>query len=179
MGDLSKSVGFIALISLSAVTIGAAHGEVISAAINGFEVRESTHVAASTAKAYSELLKPSGWWSAIHTLSKKSANLTLDARVGGCWCENIPEVGGAVEHMRIVALIPGKLLRLRGSLGPLQDMGVDGTLSFTLTSRSNGTDITVDYAVGGYGKDGFGELSRAVDQVLGEQLFSLRKLIEG
>jgi hypothetical protein len=52
--------------------------------------------------------------------------------------------------MRIVALIPGKLLRLRGSLGPLQSMGVDAALSFTLTSRNNGTDITVDYAVGGY-----------------------------
>ena len=84
MCNLSKSLGLIALISTSASTIIFAHGEVMSAAINGFEVRESTHVAAGAAKVYAALLEPSAWWSAIQTLSKRSANLTLDARAGGC-----------------------------------------------------------------------------------------------
>jgi hypothetical protein len=154
-----------------------AAAEVLSVGANGFEVRENVHVAASADKAFAALLKPARWWSSKHTFSGSAANLVLDARAGGCWCENLPD-GGSVEHLHVVYIAPGKGLRLRGALGPFQSLGVEGSLTWSLKSGANGTDISVSYAVGGYAKDGFDGASKAADQVLGEQIENLRKLIE-
>jgi hypothetical protein len=173
-----KLLGLVSVMGLSTLPAGLAGAEVVSVANNGFEVHETVHVAAPADKAFAALLTPSRWWSSSHTFSKNAANLSLDARAGGCWCENIPE-GGSAEHMRVVFLMPGKILRLRGPLGPLQGMGVDGALTFTLKSAANGTDIAVSYAAGGYAKDGFDEMAKAVDHVLGEQMELLKKLIDG
>jgi hypothetical protein len=82
------------------------------------------------------------------TYSGNAANLTLDARAGGCSCEKIPQSGGSLEYMRAVNLMPGRFLRLRGPFGPLQGMGVDAPLSFSLAKADNGTDITVNFAAG-------------------------------
>jgi hypothetical protein len=152
--------------------------EVQSAGPNGFEVRETVHVLAAPDKAYAALLQPARWWSSQHTFSGSAANLTLDARAGGCWCETLPD-GGSVEHLRVVYVAPNKALRLRGALGPLQGMGADGALTWTVKGSAGGADISVSYAVVGYAKDGFDAVSKGVDQVLGEQLERLRKLIDG
>ncbi len=158
--------------------------EVQSAGPNGFEVRETVHVLAAPDKAYAVLLQPARWWSPEHTFSRNAANLTLDVRAGGCWCETLPD-GGSVEHLRVVYVVPGKALRLRGALGPLQGMGVDGALTWTVNGTAagaggaGGADISVTYAVVGYAKDGFDAMSKGVDQVLGEQIQRLRKLIDG
>jgi len=178
---LAKSVRLLAVVSLLGLSVSPAafvRSEVVSVASNGFEVRESVHIAAAADKVYGALLVPSRWWSSAHTFSGNAANLTLDGRAGGCWCENIPEGGGSVEHMRVVFLMPGQILRLRGPLGPLQGMGVDGALTFTLKSSAHGTDMTVNYVAGGYAKDGFDGLSKAIDRVLGQQMESLRKLLD-
>jgi Polyketide cyclase / dehydrase and lipid transport len=154
-----------------------AAAEVLSVGGNGFEVRETVHVAASSDKAFAALLQPARWWSSEHTFSGSAANLVLDARAGGCWCENLPE-GGSVEHLHVVYVAPGKALRLRGALGPFQSLGVEGSLTWTLKAGADGTDIAVSYAVGGYAKDGFDGAAKAADKVLGEQIERLRKLIE-
>jgi hypothetical protein len=155
-----------------------ARAEVLSVASNGFEVRETVHVAAAPDKAYAALLLPARWWNSDHTFSGNAANLTLDARAGGCWCETLPD-GGSVEHLRVVYVAPGKALRLRGALGPFQGLAVEGSLTWSVKSNANGTDISVSYAVGGYNKDGFDALSKAADHVLGEAAERLRKFIDG
>jgi hypothetical protein len=154
-----------------------AAAEVQSMGANGFEVRETAHVAAAADKAYAALLQPARWWSSEHTFSGSAANLVLDARAGGCWCENLPD-GGSVEHLHVVYVAPGKTLRLRGALGPFQGMGVEGSMTWTVKAGANGTDISVTYSVGGYAKDGFDGASKAADHVLGEQIERLRRLIE-
>jgi hypothetical protein len=164
--------------SLAACMGEPAAAEVQSIGANGFEVRETVHVAAAPDKAYAVLLQPARWWSSQHTFSGSAANLVLDARAGGCWCETLPE-GGSVEHLHVVYVAPGKALRLRGALGPFQSLGVEGSLTWTLKPGPSGTDIAVSYAVGGYAKDGFDGASKAADQVLGLQIERLRKLIEG
>jgi hypothetical protein len=151
--------------------------DVVSSGQNGFEVRESVRVLATPQKAYAALLQPARWWSSSHTFSGNAANLSLEARAGGCWCEALPE-GGSVEHMHVVYLVPGNTLRLRGALGPFQGLGVDGAMTWSLKGSANATEISVTYAVGGYGKDGFDSAAKAADQVLGEQLQLLKKLIE-
>jgi uncharacterized protein YndB with AHSA1/START domain len=154
-----------------------AAAEVVSVAGNGFELRETAHMAASPEKVYAAMLMPARWWSSEHTFSGSASNLTLDARVGGCWCETLPQ-GGSVEHMRIIYVAPGKILRLRGALGPFQGFAVDGVMTLSVKSVADGTDISLTYALSGYIKDGFDELSKAADHVLGEQVERLRKLVD-
>ncbi|HEY2781662.1 MAG TPA: hypothetical protein VGI90_12835 [Steroidobacteraceae bacterium] len=154
-----------------------APAEVLSVGSNGFEVKETVHVTAASDKAYAALLQPARWWSSDHTFSGSAANLVLEARAGGCWCESLAD-GGSVEHLRVVYVVPGKTLRLRGALGPFQGLGADGALTWVLRSGANGTDISVSYTLGGYAKEGFDAASKAADRVLGEQIERLRSLID-
>jgi hypothetical protein len=81
-------------------------------------------------------------------------------------------------HLMVVYVAPGKALRLRGALGPFQALGVAGALTWKLEPAAAGTDLSVTYALGGYNKDGFAELSQASDAVLTAQVGRLKKLIE-
>lgn len=178
MCAFNKSTVMFAGALLASFFAGPAAAEVVSVGPNGFEVRETAHVAAASGKAYAALLRPARWWNSDHTYSRSAANLTLDARAGGCWCETLPE-GGSVEHLLVVYVAPGKVLRMRGALGPLQGMGVDGAMTWSAKASAGGTDVTLSYVVGGYAKDGFDALSKGVDQVLAEQLERLKKIIDG
>jgi uncharacterized protein YndB with AHSA1/START domain len=162
---------------LASMAAQLAAAEVVGVAGNGFEVRETAHATASPDKVYAALLQPARWWSSEHTFSGNATNLTLDARVGGCWCETLPK-GGSVEHLRVVYLSPGKTLRMRGALGPFQGFAVDGVMTLSVKAAADGTDITLTYALSGYIKDGFDDLSKAADHVLGEQVERLTKLVD-
>jgi hypothetical protein len=155
-----------------------AAAEVVAVAGNGFEIRETAHMAASSDKVYAALLLPARWWNSDHTFSGSAANLVLDARAGGCWCETLPG-GGSVEHLRVVYVSPGKILRMRGALGPFQGLAVDGVMTWSVKSVADGTDVSFTYSIGGYAKDGFDELSKMTDHVLGEQMARFKKLVDG
>jgi len=144
---------------------------------NGFTVSETTEIAATPDRVYEALRAPQHWWSSAHTYSHDPANFTFDARAGGCWCETLPG-GGSVQHMVVVNAIPGKLLRLRGALGPLQGMAVDGTLTWNARPHANATELTLTYAVGGYAKQGFHDISQGVDSVLEDQIARLKQFVE-
>lgn len=178
MSPMNNPWIFAAAIAMATVSAGRAAGEVVSVAAHGFELRETVHVAASTDLVYAAMITPARWWSSDHTYSGNAANLKLEARAGGCWCETLPD-GGSVEHLRVVYLSPGKSLRLRGALGPFQGLGVEGAMTWSLKSAAGGTDVSWTYAVGGYAKDGFEMLSKAADGVLGAQLERLKELVEG
>ncbi|MBL6852718.1 MAG: SRPBCC domain-containing protein [Alphaproteobacteria bacterium] len=161
----------------SALAGGAAHAAVASSATNGFSVVETVHIAAAPDKVWAELVAPSHWWNPAHTFSKSAANLTLDPRAGGCWCEKLPD-GGSVQHMIVFRFMPNSQLVLRGPLGPLQGLGVDGAMTVVLKPGAGGTDLTVTYDVGGYLKDGLAGLAGPVDGVLGEQFNRLKSQME-
>lgn len=144
---------------------------------NGFTVQVTTHISATPDKVYATLIRPARWWGADHTFSGSAANLTLDAKAGGCWCEKLPD-GGSVMHLTVVYADPGKLLRLRGALGPFQGYAVDGAMTWSLKAGGNGTDLSLEYTLGGYSRDSFDVLSKAVDGVLGEQVANLKRAIE-
>jgi hypothetical protein len=80
--------------------------------------------------------------------------------------------------LTVTYVAPGKALRLRGALGPLQAMGVEGSLTMSVASADGGADLTLTYAVGGYSKDGFEDIAKGVDAVLGRQGARLRLLVE-
>jgi len=170
----STPVTICAVVSLLAHSASA---EIVSATSSGFEVRESLPIAARPLDIYSAIGTPDRWWSSDHTYSGRAANLRMDLRAGGCWCEKLPE-GGSVQHMIVVNAQPGKLLRLRGALGPLQGLAVDGAMTWTITANSDGTTLGMTYAVGGYAKDGLDKLAEPVDRVLADQMRRLKTLIE-
>jgi len=156
---------------------GGTRAAVVASVANGFEVREAAHIAAKADAVYSAIVTPARWWDSAHTFSKSAANLTLDPRAGGCWCETLAG-GGTVQHLIVVLAMPGKTLRLRGALGPLQGMGVDGAMTWKITAAQDGSDVELTYAVGGFAKDGLDKLAAPVDGVLGEQVQRLKQFIE-
>lgn len=163
-----------ALLQLCANPVSA---EVTSVGAAGFEVREHVHVAAQAPAVYAAMVTPGRWWDSRHTYSGDSSRLTLDVKAGGCWCEALAD-GGSVQHLTLTYIAPGKTLRFVGSLGPLQPMGVVGSMTINATNAGDGADLTLTYAVGGYSKDGFENLSKAVDSVLNTQVARLKKLVE-
>jgi len=171
--ECGKSLAFALLLTVCA----AAAANVVDVASNGFTVQVTAHFAAPADMVFAALIKPARWWGPDHTFSHDAANLTLDAKAGGCWCEKLPR-GGSAVHLTVVYVDPGKVLRLRGALGPFQGFGDEGALTWALKAAGDGTDLSVTYALGGYYKDGFGELSKAADGVLTEQVARLQRAIE-
>ena len=168
--------GLAALILVSAD--GAAFAEVKSVTPNGFEVVSMATITAPPDRVYAALGEVGRWWSPTHTFSRDAANLSMELRAGGCFCERLKD-GGAVQHLQVVYAAPGEGLRLRGALGPLQTEGVDGTLSWTLKPAEGGTSVTLSYVVGGYIRSGMEQWAPRVDRVLDEQLQRLKSFIEG
>ena len=153
-----------------------ASAAVKSASAQGFEVAGEATVKATPDQVYKALLQPSSWWNPAHSFSGDAKNLSIDPRPGGCFCEKFP-AGGGVAHLTVVHLSPGKLVRLRGALGPLQGLPVEGPLSWTITPAGAGSKIAVTYAVGGK-LDGFERWAPAVDGVINEQLTRLARLLD-
>ena len=142
---------------------------------NGFTSVHTVTVAAPPERVWDTLVRPSAWWDPAHTYSGDAAQLTLDPRAGGCWCETLAD-GGSVEHLRVLFVQPRRTLRLGGGLGPLQSMPVTGILTFALKPAGAGTDLTITYSVAG--GDGLGALAKPVDGVLGGQWARLKAAAE-
>lgn len=157
--------GFL-LASVVTLPAGAA---VSDSSAYGFSVIENVHISAPPNKVYAALIEPSRWWSPKHTFSHDAGNLTLDATADGCWCEKTAN-GGSVEHLIVVNAAPDKTLVMRGALGPLQGLGVDGAMTIALKATPDGTDLSLIYNVGGYLEDGLASWAPPVDTVLGEQV---------
>ncbi|MWV28396.1 hypothetical protein [Aurantiacibacter rhizosphaerae] len=156
---------------------GSAAAEVVTSTSGGFATHDEAVVSADRDEVWQELVHPESWWS--HSWSDDSNNLQLDAVAGGCFCENLPGEGdwpaGSVEHMRVIMVMPGKALRMSGSLGPLQAEGLAGTLTVTLadTDTGEGTRISWDYVTGGQSRIPAAQLAPAVDAVQSEFLGGL------
>lgn len=156
---------------------GPAAAEVKESDVGGFSVSHVRSVKASPDTVWAALIQPARWWSSPHSWSGDAKNLSMEPRVGGCYCERWR--GGEAEHARVVQIVPGKLLRLRGAFGPLQGEALTGTLSVTLAPEGAGTKISVDYVVGGHARFPLAQVAPAVDGVIGEQFSSLAKLVGG
>ncbi len=164
------------VIAAALIAPGQARAAVLDADQTGASLQETAVIAAPPQKVWSALISPSKWWSPAHTYSQNAANLTLEARAGGCWCEVLPD-GGSVEHMHVVNVRPGSLLRMTGGLGPSQSFS-DGILTVTLKPQGEGTALTLDYVTFGHGGAGFAGFAKAGDAVLGEQVARLKRFVE-
>lgn len=158
-----------------------AQAAVTATSDHGFASHNNVEIVADADAVYALLAMPGRWWSDSHSYSGDSANMTIDPRAGGCFCEAIPSQtgpAGSVEHGRVVYALPGKRLRLSAALGPLQSEGVAGTLDLTITTAGTGVRVSMTYVAGGYLREGFATMAPLVDQVLAEQLQGLKRAAE-
>ena len=168
----------IVTVTIVAILAAPLRGEVIESTTAGFLVRNTATVNAPPAKVYAALTDGvGGWWDPAHTFSHDSRNLSVDAKPGGCFCERLPD-GGGVQHMSVVYASPGKLLRLTGAIGPLQEAALAGTMTWNLVQAGGGTTVELTYAVGGFRAGGFRDIPTAVDGVLRGQLTRLKAFVE-
>lgn len=143
---------------------------------NGFSITQARTVEGTSAQdAWTTMTRRIGtWWDPAHTWGGDASKLTLDAKADGCFCEWLPN-GGWAEHLRVIHVVPGKELSLRGGLGPLMKMGLAGTMTWAIRPAPEGETpgqlvIEWRYVVGGHKPDGFDGIATAVDGVLGQQL---------
>lgn len=171
---------------LVAATPVSAAAEVLTASENALVTSHRAELPATPPVVWATLVEPRLWWADGYTWSGHSENLSLDPRAGGCFCETLPATArapaGSVEHLRVIHVHPGRLLRLSGALGPLQQEGLAGTLSIALEPRANGrTEMVWTYTVSGYraGAGRLGVLAEPVDAVLAQQVAGLSKALSG
>jgi hypothetical protein len=166
----------LAALAITCVT-GPASAEVVDRGANGFTLKAVVDVPGSPQQAYRTLVNLGLWWDGAHTYTGDARKMSIDARPGGCWCEALPD-GGGVEHGRVVNAAPGSLLRLNAALGPLQEMGVSGSLTFQIVAKGDRSVVTMTYAVGGYTPGGFEQLAPLVDSVMTQQVDRLKQYLE-
>lgn len=159
-------------------TYSSLYAEVLDSAANGFTVKNTVLIEADRGVVYQAAMANVGsWWSSDHTVSGNAANLYMDARVLGCFCERLGDGAGLV-HLSISFINPGVLVRFNGGLGPLGLMGVAGNMTWEFETVDEGTLVTIEYAIGGYMPGGLDSIAAPVDDVLFDALARLAAYVQ-
>ena len=165
---------FFAAVLAAGLLATPAQAAVTSSTAGGFLIQSEVNVSASPEQAWRALTQIGNWWNGEHSYSRDAHNLTLDARAGGCFCERWGH--NSVEHMHVVMVMERggvRTLRMAGALGPLQEMGARGFMTFTITPHGTGSTLTMDYRVSGDSSLGLDQIAPGVDHVLSEQFARL------
>jgi uncharacterized protein YndB with AHSA1/START domain len=138
------------ILSLGFLSTPPVLAEVVETSPSSLTIESSVLVEAAPEAAFEHLWRDlPRWWDSAHTWSGDAANLNLEPRAGGCYCEQLPAGGGSVQHGRVIFAQPGKLLRLNAALGPFQEMAIQGVLTFRFAAEGRGTKVSVNYRVSG------------------------------
>jgi uncharacterized protein YndB with AHSA1/START domain len=168
----------IIFLALAPGAVLVSQAEVADSSANGFTIKFSVNVQAPPADVYWKLVHNVGdWWNAEHTFSRNAHNLSIDDKVGGCFCEKLPDAGG-VRHFELINVAPGKQLVLSGAMGPLQALAAAGTMTIRFISAEGGTKLDVVYTVTGYFAAGMNTWAMPVDTVVREQFDRLKNYVE-
>ena len=166
----------LALVLLAAAPAAA---EVVDVGAAGFTTRHAVTIQAGRAEVYRAAVgEVARWWSDGLTASGRAANLRLEARPQGCFCERLGPPEAGIVHMTVTFVNPGVMLRLSGGLGPLGLMGVAGNLTWEFREAEAMTEVVWTYAVGGWLPEGADAMADAVDAALGEQVGRLKAYVE-
>ncbi|HEY8539230.1 MAG TPA: hypothetical protein VIL28_10210 [Steroidobacteraceae bacterium] len=154
-----------------------ARAEIVNAGPNGFNIRHVVEVPnVAPPVVWAALADVSKWWDPDHTYSGDARNLSLEPVVRGCFCEKLSLYAG-IEHAEVVYAQPAKTLRLIGALGPLQDFGVTGSLTWQIEAAGGGSRITMTYNVGGFADRPLSDWAPIVDEVLVTQAKRLGRFV--
>lgn len=155
---------------------------------SGFSITNVSESSAPVEVVYDNFINHiDNWWPKDHTWWK--GTLKIDEYAGGCFCESTETASAA--HMQISFIHPQKKVVMTGGLGPLQEMGIYGALTWEFNSLDDegsddnkfntGTRVTLTYHASGIihfnGKKATNEdavkLVNVVDKVQAQQLSSL------
>lgn len=131
---------------------------------------------ATPIEVYRKLLQVGEWWESSHTFSGNAKNMSIEEKAGGYFCEKL--ANGGVQHLQVVRFDPGRVLVMKGGLGPLLSMASTGAMSFQMTATESGTNLNLSYAVMVYTPAGAEKLAPLVDMVLGVQMKRLKSFVE-
>jgi uncharacterized protein YndB with AHSA1/START domain len=174
MRAIVKAVGMVVVLWTADVVLRA---EVKASAADSLTVSHAATLRAAPAAVYRALGEVGRWWSDQHTWSGAARNLTMELRAGGCFCEAWS--AGTVEHGHVVLAQTNEVLRMNTALGPLQELGVSGVLTFKLTpASSGGTQLEVIYRASGDATHGLDKLAPIVDGVIGQQVARFARFAE-
>ena len=154
-----------------------AHADTSNVSATGFVSTFREEVKATPDEAWKAIVQLPRWWSDAHTYSGKASNMSLDAVAGGCWCERWGD-GNSVQHGQVVLVQPGRVIRFNASLGPLQELAVNGVLTIVTSAQDGKTLLRMTYRVAGNADAGLDKLAPVVDQVIGAQYRRLKELAE-
>ena len=151
--------------------------KVVHVAQHGFIIENTISTQQAPEKIWLALINDvDSWWPKDHSWWGDKGTFSIQAKAGGCFCELAADK--SAEHMRISFVEPHKLLRMTGGLGPLQGMGVFGSLDWLLTTEDDTTVVTLTYSVTGINSNGFEQLAPIVARVQGIQLNALKQFVE-
>lgn len=154
-----------------------AKADIASSSANGFSVKHVVEAAGvPPATAWAGLTDVGRWWDPEHTYSGDARNLNVDPVPGGCFCEKLGMYAG-VKHAEVVFAQPPKTLRFSGALGPLQEFGVNGSMTWSIEAAGGGSRITMIYNVGGAADRPLSDWAPIVDEVLGVQVKRLGRFL--
>lgn len=162
-----KRLSLAVFASTMSLVAAPASAEVSSRADDSFTLTYERRVDASADTVFSALARPAAWWSDAHTYSGSAANIRMDLRPGGCWCEDLP--GGGVKHAEAVLVWPERnMVRFDAPFGPLQALGADAVLTVTWAPapEDRGRLLKWTFVVVG---PGAGALADPVEAVMAEQ----------
>jgi len=164
------------LTCLMMASTAVAQAEVVRSAETGFTVNQTVNVTMPPTAAWSALSDIGRWWDPEQSYSGDARNMTLEPYVGGCFCEKMGMYAG-VQHMRVIAAQPGKMLRLTGALGPLQEFAITGNLTWTIEVAGGGSRINMVYTASGYADRPLSQWAPIVDSVLASLMQRLGRFI--
>ncbi len=166
---LKSAIAGLALSLLAAPALA----EVVSQTADGFTLRYQVVLETTPEDIWISLGRIGDWWEDAHTYSGDAANMTIELKPGGCFCEALP--GGGVRHGEVVMAWPERMLRLYAALGPLQATDPAAALTFEWATEGGGQTLTATYVVAG---PGLGAFAGGVDGVLKTQFDNLARHIE-
>lgn len=166
----------IALAAATLILSGPAAAEITARSDAGFTLSFERPVPASPQAILEAVGHPERWWSSAHTYSGDAANISVDLRPGGCWCETLP--GGGVKHAEAVLVWPNQnMVRFEAPFGPLQGIGADAVLTMSWTPVEGQTTrrLRWTFVVNGPGS---GAMADAVHTVMDEQFGRLTAALD-
>jgi hypothetical protein len=144
-----------------------ASADVVSSDSTGFHIKQAHRYEDGATNAYRVFVDDiDSWWPVDHTWFGADGTLTVDPVAGGCFCEIAGDK--QAQHMTVAYVDPGRVLRLTGGLGPLQGLGLNGTMTLTFSD----SELTLEYIVSGYPSVDLTQLAPVVDKVLSLQMSS-------
>ena len=149
--------------------------ELVKSGDEGFIAQQSVDIAADKAMVFRTMTGKVGeWWNPDHSFSGDAGNMLIDLE---CFCERWGN--NLVRHLNTEIWIEDSKVVMEGGLGPLKELGLGGTMIWSLASNDDaGTTVSWKYHVHGFSETSVPELATAVDGVLKEQIDRLANYLK-